>query len=451
MTTHYSSQAWKLVSWLGVSDTLAILRILESVLTTSSVLALHKAFDILAWLLIKRDTGVRTIHLLGLSSVTGISGTFGILFSKHARGLERITAATKLVLLTMIWVSGILLFAKTEVISVNSTIYTYAVTAGIGPFRSAYVDEYLGRLQAENRNYEHTLLPYSIMATAANLINNPIYSTATDPISCSPNERCSSFLMPGGLVTSTPWPPVGRAEYPTITIYHAPATQIDFVRILEQPESFNVSRDCLVYGSDGQDGFRVAMQFCLARSKTKRDALEAGKWGFLTYVRWLILSGLFVCGDGIQNGDCKSSTNPARLMATFSIYQRHATITSARLNMSITAVREITTPHQLVEIDIDALKQSFTWLFNSTAANIPAPSSPAQFFWTAQSQLQDEYTSIAPYQLFQSLLAFPFWHFNDNNFGNVRLGSQNITTSLPEEFYTTAAVDKPMDKISVNG
>jgi len=118
--------------------------------------------------------------------------------------------------------------------------------------------------------------------------------------------------------------------------------------------------------------------------------------------------------------------------------------------MSILTAQNLSPAIQQVDLRVDALKQSFSWLFNSTAAGVPMPSSAAQYFWSVQNQLSNEYWSIEAYQLFQSLLAFPFWHFNDNNYGNVRLDPQNIIGTLPKEFYTFAAVDKPMSKISVN-
>lgn len=113
-------------------------------------------------------------------------------------------------------------------------------------------------------------------------------------------------------------------------------------------------------------------------------------------------------------------------------------------------VQDSSSPKQQVDLPIDALKQAYSWVLNATAAGIPGPSSLAQYFWSANDQLNNEYYSMEAYQHFQSLLAFPFWHFNDNNYGNVKLDSKNIIDSLPKAFYTTAAVDKPMSKISVD-
>ena len=118
--------------------------------------------------------------------------------------------------------------------------------------------------------------------------------------------------------------------------------------------------------------------------------------------------------------------------------------------MSIASIDSLTPPIQIVDLPASDLLHAFSWLFNSTASGIPAPSSVAQYFWSVQSQLSSEYWSMEAYQLFLSLLSFPFWHFNDNNFGNVRLKAQDIVQGLPEEFYTWASVDKPLQRIVVD-
>lgn len=142
---------------------------------------------------------------------------------------------------------------------------------------------------------------------------------------------------------------------------------------------------------------------------------------------------------------------PPQLVTTLTAYQRHATVTCARSNQSIVAVQNLSAPIQQVDLDIKALKRSFTWLANATAAEIPFFSSVAQPFWTAEATLNDEHFSGESYRLFQSLLAFPFWCFNDDNIGNIDMvDAQKPLETLPEEHRTVAAVDKPMNKIAVD-
>lgn len=160
--------------------------------------------------------------------------------------------------------------------------------------------------------------------------------------------------------------------------------------------------------------------------------------------------GIFVCTEGKNGNECWTDTHPPEVTTTFSVYRRHASLTTARSNFSILAVDETDEPVQDTEVDVESLKLAFNWLFNFTAAGIPAPASIAQYFWTVQDQLDNEFWSIEPYQIFQSILAYPFWQFNPNNFGNVQLDAQEMVAGLPSDFYTTAAIGKPYQKIVVD-
>lgn len=162
---------------------------------------------------------------------------------------------------------------------VNKTVFTYNVTAGVGALRGSYVASFLEQLRTTNglsANDEESILPYSIITTASNMVVNTMHSIATVPISCRQEQKgCSSYLIPGGLVMSTPWPPTDHEDCPTITIYNAPATQIDFMRNMEQEQMFDDTQDCSVFGSSG---FKIGVRFCLAESKNKSDALLAGRF-----------------------------------------------------------------------------------------------------------------------------------------------------------------------------
>lgn len=158
---------------------------------------------------------------------------------------------------------------------------------------------------------------------------------------------------------------------------------------------------------------------------------------------------MFACTDGLPNGVC-TTNDTLSISTTFSVYHRHATFTTARSNFSVISVQELDTAVQEMELDIENLKLSFSWLFNFSAANIPAPSAAAYYFWALGDQLSDEMWSIEPYRALQSLMAFPFWHFQENNYGNVRLQRNGITPGLSSEFYTTAAIGSPYLQIIVD-
>lgn len=53
-------------------------------------------------------------------------------------------------------------------------------------------------------------------------------------------------------------------------------------------------------------------------------------------------------------------------------------------------------------------------------------------------------------QNYQSVLAFPFWLFNDNNWSNLALRSNQIVPGMPQEFYTRASIVAPYQAIEFN-
>lgn len=97
----------------------------------------------------------------------------------------------------------------------------------------------------------------------------------------------------------------------------------------------------------------------------------------------------------------------------------------------------------IADMDLTAYRAALTWLLNYTAADVPGPSSIAESFWSSNLQLGDPATYGIVVQNFQSVLAFPFWLFNDNNFGNTRLKSNQMIPGMPPQFYTQASVVAP--------
>ncbi|KIW23718.1 hypothetical protein, variant [Cladophialophora immunda] len=416
---------------VNISSTLTILRSLQAVLSVLATSILLKSFEMVQWALAAREDGVGSLCLLGLSPTSSILGTLQLVCSRRARWMDRAAASARVILLAAIWISGVVLFARTRLVVEYESVKTYNVTAGVGEFNGSYIPEYLQQFQDTNAGYNYSVLPYSTVVTASNLVVNPMHSTAIDPVICASGRVCHGYLMSGGLIMTTPWPPTDYPSYPVVTIRDAPSTQIDFVRGIHN-DTFVDSEDCLVFGADG---FLIGIKFCLARSQSAPGSLFAG---------------VFVCTEGKHGDECWTNTKPAEVTTTFSVYRRHALIVAARSNFSILSVDNVDVPVQVTNLDIEGLKEAYTWMFNFSAAGIPAPSSIAQYFWTVQDQLENAYWSIEPYQIFQSILAFPLWQFNPNNFGNVQLDAQNIVAGLPEDFYTTASIGDPYDKIVVD-
>ncbi|EXJ61433.1 uncharacterized protein A1O5_11749 [Cladophialophora psammophila CBS 110553] len=416
---------------IDISNTLTILRLLEGVLSVYTSAVMLRACELLQWSLSSRRDGVDALRLLGLSPTTGILGKIGLTFSKHASWKDRLAASTRIGLSSAVWISGVVLFARTQLKVVYDSVSTYNVTAGVGQFNGSYIPEYLQQYQQTNTGYEFVVLPYSTVVTASNLVVNPMHATAIDPATCEGGMVCNAYLISGGLIMTTPWPPTNYPLYPVVTIPGVPSLQVDFVRGIHN-DTFIDSTDCQVFG---QQGFLIGIKFCLARSQSAVGSLFAG---------------IFVCTQGIVGNECWTEPKPPEVTTTFSIHRRLASVTTARSNFSILSIDEITDPMQDTDLDVEGLKNAFAWLFNFSAAGIPAPASIAQYFWTVQDQLESEYWSIEPYQTFHSILAFPFWLFNPNNFGNVQLEARNIVAGLPPEFYTNASIGAPYEKIVVD-
>lgn len=258
--------------FLGVSSTLTILRLLEGVLSACSTTVLLTSFGFIQWALTSRDDGVSSLCLLGLSPSSGYLGTLGLAASRHSRVVDRLAAGGRISLVTAIWIAGLLLFAKTQLTTVYESVDSYAATGGVGRFNGSYIPEYLQRYKNNNDDYSLAVLPYSTINTASNLVVNPMHSTAISPVSCEQGRICHSYLLSGGLIMTTPWPPTNYTAYPVISLQSIPATHIDFVRGIHN-DTFNDAEDCEVFGDAG---FLIAMKFCLARSVSSPGSLIAG-------------------------------------------------------------------------------------------------------------------------------------------------------------------------------
>jgi hypothetical protein len=258
---------------LGVSSTLIILRLLEGVLSVCSSTVLLTSFSMIQWALTSRDDGVSSLCLLGLSPTSRYLGTLGLAFSRHSRWTDRLAAGARIGLITAIWIAGLVLFARTQLVFMYESVNSYDATGGVGKFNGSYIPEYLQRYKNSNRAYSPAVLPYSTVNTASNLVVNPMHSTAISPIVCGEGRVCHSYLLSGGLIMTTPWPPTNYSSYPVITLRRIPAIQIDFVRGIHN-DTFDDAEDCEVFGDEG---FLIAMKFCLARSLSAPGSLIAGK------------------------------------------------------------------------------------------------------------------------------------------------------------------------------
>jgi hypothetical protein len=137
------------------------------------------------------------------------------------------------------------------------------------------------------------------------------------------------------------------------------------------------------------------------------------------------------------------------MATTMYFYTREVTLTSFRSNLTISHISDLTEPKP-VSFSTDELSNyrlSLRWLLDYAAADIPAPSSIIETFWTARAELENPFISSFLLTNFRSILAFPVYFFNSNSYGNPELKARVITENLPSQFYVKATVAEPHIKI----
>jgi hypothetical protein len=152
-------------------------------------------------------------------------------------------------------------------IVVYDTVYTYNVTAGVGPFNASYVGSFFDHLSSLSPGYKFNVLPYSYYSVVNNLIANNFYSTTVNPVRCQNPEhedssaRCAGYLLSGGVVGTTPWIPSNFSEHPLIKIDHVSMIQADFDATRGEPRFDDDA--CEVFGSNSS---LIAAKFCMTLS-----------------------------------------------------------------------------------------------------------------------------------------------------------------------------------------
>ncbi|KAI3326173.1 hypothetical protein HD806DRAFT_552487 [Xylariaceae sp. AK1471] len=383
----YHERSLSSIEKIDGSIIIALLRTIQAILSTLSSFALGDCFQLLQWALASRKRGLTYASIVALSPTTGVLGMI------------------KYIVLTSI--------VKTSTIIVFDTATTYNVTAGVGPFNGSYVQPFLDFLTSLSPpEYPYQILPYTYFAPVFNLVVSPMYSSPVAPVQCLGNDDCFSYLLSGGLELVTPWPPLNWSSYPLL----------EFTKLIGDAFS---DADCQALGDPNGS---IGVQLCIAEDEYDLGTLRAG---------------IFSCTDGAKEGICHKSTPAPNITTTVKFFTRHADIIASRSNYSIMSTENLSAPVQLKHIDIEAYKLALGWLLNFTAVNIPAPSSIVSNFVIANEQLENPLTYGTLLQTFQSIIAFPHWLFNANNYGNIALQPQDVINTLPPDFYTSASIVSP--------
>jgi len=144
--------------------------------------------------------------------------------------------------------------------------------AGIGQFNGSYVRSYIQQFNTINPGYGLEVVPFSDLAIAQSLVTNQAHSVASPPINCTEDD-CDSYLLPGGLALTFPWPPTNYTQSPVTVIHSAIGTQVEFKEGLVSGDAFQ-DDDCDVFGDTTT---LIGVRFCVARSQVQAGALMAGE------------------------------------------------------------------------------------------------------------------------------------------------------------------------------
>jgi hypothetical protein len=141
----------------------------------------------------------------------------------------------------------------------------FSAVAGVGSFNGSFVGDKL--------NNTAGAITYQVLVYAHNFVINSQFSITASSVSCS--ARCDSYILPGALWSLDPAPPDDSLSDAIVTIYNAPAIQMDFMEGLGNGDEFDLSGpDCTLYGENGN---QVGIIFCLGKSKVYNGSIIAGE------------------------------------------------------------------------------------------------------------------------------------------------------------------------------
>ena len=144
---------------------------------------------------------------------------------------------------------------------------TYELTAGVGAFNSSLVEPVIDLYTEDDAS-----VPYGLLALVNDLVTNPTISISVNSIGCT-DPSCVAYLLAGGLITTTPWPPTTDAESPIVEIWNAPAIQVEFEDRISSSDQF-LQSDCDIIGDPTKI---VAVQICTAESKSSPGSIISRK------------------------------------------------------------------------------------------------------------------------------------------------------------------------------
>jgi hypothetical protein len=100
--------------YVTIGNTLGILRTSQEITSVLTGYALNSAFEIVQWTWAGGNNGMPLLSFLALSPSTSVLGVTGIALSKSSRTTDRMLSIMRLFLVSIVWITGFLLFCESS-------------------------------------------------------------------------------------------------------------------------------------------------------------------------------------------------------------------------------------------------------------------------------------------------------------------------------------------------
>ncbi|KAK5661134.1 hypothetical protein OQA88_11024 [Cercophora sp. LCS_1] len=137
------------------------------------------------------------------------------------------------------------------------------------PLQRVLVEPFMQKLKDLAPSYKYNTLPYSYYCAVQDLVINPFYSSAAQPLYCKTSndqgrsDDCAAYLLSDGTIPPTPWTPSGFPDHSRVLMENVSMIHVEFSPVAPH-KVFDDSTECHLFGSNKTI---IAVKFCLAQSR----------------------------------------------------------------------------------------------------------------------------------------------------------------------------------------
>ncbi|RAO68327.1 uncharacterized protein BHQ10_004339 [Talaromyces amestolkiae] len=303
-----------------------ILNILSKAGDVALATAADSAWSAIKFMVTFRRSPTSLSTVFALSSGIGWLGLTGIMTQRRVfRALDQRTwAFLRLFVILLLPGPGIIIMSEINVQSLYFPTQFSPISGGMGVFNTSLI-----------RVFQEASGPV-ISALVQNILRDPSISYVTQSVSSSckaSDASCSSYLLPGGVQTVSPWPVNSTApELSAYVVEGGPSYLLEFGS-LSADVSWN-SDACKIYASTFASK-TIPLQLCI-QNATSSEMNEQ------------IYAGWRVCPTSLDDsGNCNQAGSwDASLTwnTSLTIYRCNATVAASRTNLALLQVRDLGTP-----------------------------------------------------------------------------------------------------------